>query len=129
MLLQKIGGKEKEFTGVIHTETEEELKITTESGANLATPTGKYLGEEQVTTESLTNFFKEVEELTEGEIARYKHYKGGIYIVLFHVTYQPTGEHLVVYKDENNKIWARPRKMFHGKIEVKGKVVNRFERF
>lgn len=47
----------------------------------------------------------------------YKHYKGGIYFILYENALHPeTGERLVVYKD-GNSVYARPYDMFHGYLE------------
>ena len=62
----------------------------------------------------------------------YKHYKGKIYEVLGVARHSETLEELIVYKatyqPEGENLWVRPKTMFLEKIEVEGKVVNRFEK-
>lgn len=50
----------------------------------------------------------------------YRHYKGGIYEVIceaFHTEQERDMERLIIYRDLNNNVWARPYDMFHGNIE------------
>lgn len=51
-------------------------------------------------------------EVTRGD--KYEHYKGNIYTIMSIATHTETMEGLVVYKDKNNNIWARPVEMFFG---------------
>ncbi|MEK4427708.1 DUF1653 domain-containing protein [Paenibacillus sp. FSL M7-0802] len=53
-----------------------------------------------------------VYEVTKG--ARYKHYKGNYYTIVSMATHTETMDGLVIYKDKNNNIWARPVEMFFG---------------
>lgn len=46
------------------------------------------------------------------EPGKYKHYKGGIYEVLFEAEQTETGEMLVIYNAEDGRIWARPTEIF-----------------
>jgi molecular chaperone GrpE len=59
----------------------------------------------------------------------YRHYKGGEYIFLSEATHSENKEQLIIYRDVNNenKIWVRPKKMFLGEVELKGKKKLRFE--
>ncbi len=63
------------------------------------------------------------------EQGRYRHYKGGIYVVVRWATHTETGEKLVIYQAEHDKAsyWARPYEMFLEDVEVEGKMVPRFE--
>jgi len=59
----------------------------------------------------------------------YRHYKGNEYLVLHLAKHSETLEELVVYQALYGEkgIWVRPLKMFLEKVEVDGKIVNRFE--
>jgi hypothetical protein len=63
------------------------------------------------------------------EAGIYKHYKGPLYEVFMTAQHSETEEWMVVYKAlygvEGN--WVRPYDMFVSKVEVEGKIVNRFE--
>jgi hypothetical protein len=50
--------------------------------------------------------------------ARFRHYKGNIYQIKCTAKHTETGESLVIYTpvDKADEIWARPIKMFCGKI-------------
>lgn len=48
---------------------------------------------------------------------KYRHFKGKIYGVIAIGTHTETAEELVVYKDEEGKIWLRPVEMFLEEIE------------
>ncbi|MFD0587634.1 DUF1653 domain-containing protein [Paenibacillus sp. GCM10027627] len=54
-------------------------------------------------------------EIVSGQ--RFKHYSGNIYTLFNIATHTETEETLVVYHDENYKIWARPIDMFFGYLE------------
>lgn len=60
----------------------------------------------------------------------YKHYKGQNYLVHDVVRHSETLEELVLYETlydcELGKMWVRPMEMFMGKIEIDGKMVQRF---
>ena len=59
----------------------------------------------------------------------YKHYKGGLYKVLYLAKHTETEEIMVVYKSlyGNNDIWCRPLSMWNDLIEIDGKIVKRFQ--
>ena len=72
------------------------------------------------------------------EIVRgtYRHFKGGVYCVLGTATHSETGEELVIYRkagdgllieDENEKLWARPAKMWNETVFLHGSEKPRFE--
>lgn len=56
----------------------------------------------------------------------YKHYKGGIYEYLYTATHSETEEQLVIYKNHEKRIFARPYDMFFENVIVDGKEVPRF---
>ena len=60
---------------------------------------------------------------------KYRHFKGKEYLVLQIANHSETLEILVVYQALYGEmgIWVRPLEMFLGKVEVEGKLVNRFE--
>ncbi|HZJ41201.1 MAG TPA: nucleotide exchange factor GrpE [Candidatus Saccharimonadales bacterium] len=59
----------------------------------------------------------------------YRHYKGGEYRILNEVVNSETQEEMVVYQDikDESKIWVRPKQLFLGEVEIKGKKKLRFE--
>lgn len=57
----------------------------------------------------------------------YRHYKGKMYRVIEVARHSETLEELVVYWDENDKLWVRPKKVFAEKVIVGGKEVPRFK--
>lgn len=60
--------------------------------------------------------------------ARYRHFKGNDYMVLYLAKHSETMEDLVVYQAlyEEKGIWVRPLFMFLEKVEYNGEVVERF---
>ena len=60
----------------------------------------------------------------------YRHYKGEIYDVLLTAQHSETEEWMVVYKALYGEegYWVRPYAMFFEKVEVLGKMVDRFEK-
>lgn len=58
----------------------------------------------------------------------YKHYKGGIYEYLLVATHSETEEQLVIYKNHEQRVFARPYKMFFEDVIVDGKEVPRFSK-
>lgn len=61
-------------------------------------------------------------------MVKYRHYKGGIYELLFIAEHSETKEHLVIYRNNKNEIFARPAEMFFEVIEINGVKVKRFEK-
>ena len=59
----------------------------------------------------------------------YKHYKGNIYRFLHEAKHSESKEELVIYQAlyGNNEIWARPKDMFYGYVEVDGVEQLRFK--
>ena len=60
---------------------------------------------------------------------KYKHFKGNEYLVLHLAKHSETEEDMVVYQALYGErgIWVRPLRMFEEKVEINGKIVNRFE--
>ncbi|MFQ3543501.1 DUF1653 domain-containing protein [Halobacillus rhizosphaerae] len=49
----------------------------------------------------------------------YKHYKGGLYRVLFEGWYEPSLEEVTIYMSvENGMVWVRPTEVFHELVRV-----------
>ncbi len=63
------------------------------------------------------------------KLGKYRHFKGKDYLVLGVAKHSETLEKLVIYKAlyGEEKIWARPLKMFIEKVTVNGKKKPRFE--
>ena len=59
----------------------------------------------------------------------YRHFKGGLYLVLTVARHSETQEAVVVYRAyEGAEIWVRPYSMFTESVLSNGSVVPRFER-
>lgn len=58
----------------------------------------------------------------------YRHYKGGLYTVLYEAIHSETLEKMVVYTPckEDADIWVRPSSMFLEKVLLEGHWVSRF---
>jgi len=58
----------------------------------------------------------------------YKHYKGNLYEVLTTARHSETEEWMVVYKVLYGEegMWVRPYEMFVEKVEIEGKMIDRF---
>jgi len=62
------------------------------------------------------------------KLGKYKHFKGNIYEVIAVAKHTETMEDMVIYKSlSDSKVWARPKKMFLEKVEVDGKMLERFK--
>jgi len=63
------------------------------------------------------------------KVGIYRHYKGHEYRLLNEVKNSETQEDMIVYQDlaDAKKIWARPKKMFLGEVEIEGVKKPRFE--
>jgi hypothetical protein len=58
----------------------------------------------------------------------YKHFKGGLYLVVDVAKHSETGEKMVVYRSlKTGELWVRPIEMFLGYKEINGEKVRRFE--
>lgn len=59
---------------------------------------------------------------------RYRHYKGGEYVVIGVARHSETEEELVVYRPDYGErgLWVRPLTMFMETVEVEGRRVPRF---
>lgn len=59
---------------------------------------------------------------------KYKHYKGGSYLVHYLAKHTETGEDLVVYESlDKGGIWVRPLKMFEEFVLFDNQKVPRFQ--
>lgn len=58
----------------------------------------------------------------------YKHYKGSLYKLVCIATHSETEEKLVIYKDENGDVFARPYDMFYETVQINDKEVPRFSK-
>ena len=63
------------------------------------------------------------------KLGKYRHFKGGEYLVEGLATHSETGEKMVVYKPLYGEggLWVRPLKMFQETVEYEGSVRSRFE--
>jgi hypothetical protein len=63
------------------------------------------------------------------KLGKYRHYKGGEYLVLGVAKHSENLEELVVYQAlyGDKQIWVRPIEMFKGKVVINGIEKNRFE--
>lgn len=52
--------------------------------------------------------------------SRYRHFKGGVYIVTDIAVHTETGELMIIYKsvDDPDKIWCRPLDMFISNVDT-----------
>jgi len=60
---------------------------------------------------------------------RYRHYKGGEYVVIGVARHSETNEELVVYRPDYGErgLWVRPKEMFLELVEVDGRSIPRFK--
>ena len=60
--------------------------------------------------------------------AKYRHFKGNEYLVLYQAKHSETLEDMVVYQALYGErgIWVRPLNMFLEMVEVEGRMVERF---
>jgi hypothetical protein len=58
---------------------------------------------------------------------KYRHYKGAIYELIATADHTETGEELVIYKDEEGRGWARPKKIFFENVVIDGEERRRFQ--
>jgi hypothetical protein len=63
------------------------------------------------------------------KLGKYRHFKGGEYLVEGLATHSETGEKMVVYRPLYGEggLWVRPLKMFQETVEHEGNVRSRFE--
>ena len=57
----------------------------------------------------------------------YRHYKGGLYRVIATALHTETNELLVVYKNFNDEVFARPLGMWNDNVTVCGNLRPRFD--
>ena len=70
--------------------------------------------------------------MSEIKIGVYKHYKGNEYFVLGEALHTETEEEMIIYRlaaitESDNRVWARPKKMFLETVEIDGEVIPRFK--
>jgi hypothetical protein len=58
---------------------------------------------------------------------KYQHYKGHTYEFITEAIHSETDEKLVIYKNKDGQVFARPFNMFHEKVEKDGKLIPRFK--
>lgn len=58
---------------------------------------------------------------------KFQHYKGGIYELICIATHSETEEKLVIYKNQEGNVFARPYDMFFETVEMNNKKVPRFK--
>jgi len=73
---------------------------------------------------------RDMEKLPDLKPGRYRHYKGGLYQLLYVARHSETLEPMAVYRAlyENGDIWVRPASMWDEQVEADGKSVRRFTR-
>lgn len=59
---------------------------------------------------------------------RYQHYKGPLYQLICHATFEADEQPIVVYRAPNGTLWSRYRSVFEEVIDVEGRPVQRFTR-
>jgi len=80
----------------------------------------------QVTTAQVTTA-QVPDSLSKLDTQKYRHYKGGEYLVFGEGIHTETEEDLVFYcSTEDWKLYARPKAMFYSDIEWNGETRNRF---
>lgn len=57
---------------------------------------------------------------------QYRHHKGGIYEFLYIAIHSETEEKLVIYRNSEGVIYARPYDMFFENVTINGVVMPRF---
>ena len=72
--------------------------------------------------------------MQEVKLGKYKHYKGKFYQVIGAALHSETLEEFVVYKPLytpeikfKDRLWIRPKSMFLEKVNLEGKLMQRFE--
>lgn len=61
-------------------------------------------------------------------LGKYEHYKGTIYELICIATHSESGEKLVVYRNTDNEVFARPYDMFFGKVKNGEQFIPRFKK-
>lgn len=89
----------------------------------------KYLAEGEVSGQSAMSRPRELPPIQPMKLGRYRHYKGKEYEVIGVARHSETLEEMVVYRAlyGEHGLWVRPRGMFCEEVEVKGRMVPRFE--
>jgi hypothetical protein len=61
-------------------------------------------------------------------LGKYQHFRNGkTYEVIGSATHSETLEEMVVYLDDKNQTWVRPKKMFFEEVEHEGAMMPRFK--
>lgn len=60
------------------------------------------------------------------EGGQYRHYKGGIYTTVCEATDEASKQRVVVYRDQDGRVWTRPYANFFNVANDSGKLVARF---
>jgi hypothetical protein len=55
--------------------------------------------------------------MNEIKLGKYKHFRGKVYEVVAIAKHSETKEELVIYKDEQGNVWARPKEMFFEEVD------------
>lgn len=60
---------------------------------------------------------------------KYRHFKGGEYLVIGEANHSETGECYVIYRAlyGEKDLWVRPLAMFMESVELEGRLVKRFQ--
>lgn len=58
--------------------------------------------------------------------SRFRHYKGGEYVVVANALEEATLNHLVVYRAPKGTVWTRPIDDWNAMVEIGGSAVRRF---
>ncbi len=66
------------------------------------------------------------ERIMEVKPGQYRHFKGKYYEVIGCARHTETEEEMVVYRDDQHRLWVRPLAMFVEQVTAEGKVVPRF---
>ncbi len=62
------------------------------------------------------------------ELGVYRHFKGNLYRVLAVATHTENEEKLVIYENQEGRVFARPYGMFNESVIKEGKEYKRFEK-
>ncbi|MDY7538380.1 DUF1653 domain-containing protein [Undibacterium sp. RTI2.1] len=66
------------------------------------------------------------DKIQDKPVQRYRHYKGGVYELLYEATQESDLTPVIVYRSHNGSIWTRAKDVFFETIEVDGIKTPRF---